>query len=90
MTCSSNPSTYGQSVTFTGTGTAAAPGAGTPSGTVTFKNANKVLGAGNLVGGVATFTISSLSRGTYSVTAVYGGNSGFQSSTSAVLSQVVK
>ena len=89
LTSSSNPSTYGQSVTFMASVSAVAPGAGTPSGTVTFKDGNKVLGTGNLVGGVATLTISFLSSGTHSIKAACGGSSAFKSSASAVLSQVV-
>ena len=36
-----NPSVFGQSVTFTATVSASAPGAGTPTGTVTFKDGTK-------------------------------------------------
>jgi hypothetical protein len=90
VTSSSNPSTYGQPVTLTATVTVVAPGAGTPSGTVTFKDGKKVVvGTGNLLNGVATLTTSTLARGTHSLTAIYGGDSSFTSSTSRVLSQIV-
>ncbi|HEY2667306.1 MAG TPA: Ig-like domain-containing protein, partial [Actinomycetota bacterium] len=42
---SPNPSTFGQAVAITATVTAAAPGAGTPSGTVQFKDGSSNLGA---------------------------------------------
>src|SRR5207253_402671 len=41
---SANPSAFGQSVTFTATVAATAPGAGTPTGTVTFKDGASTLG----------------------------------------------
>jgi hypothetical protein len=49
-----------QSVTFTATAAAVAPGSGTPTGTVTFKNGTTVLGTGTLSGGKATFATSVL------------------------------
>src|SRR5439155_22580515 len=54
LTSSVNPSVFGQSVTFTATVTVPAPGAGTPSGTVDFKDAGTTIGTGTLNGsGVA-------------------------------------
>src|SRR5206468_12439299 len=38
LTSSANPSVYGQAVTFTATVSASAPGAGTATGTVQFKD----------------------------------------------------
>jgi hypothetical protein len=89
VTSSPNPSTHGQSVTFTATAAANAPGTGTPAGTVTFKDGNKTLHSSSLSGGQATYTTSSLSRGTHQITVVYQGNSNFLSSTSPVLVQTV-
>jgi len=61
--------------------TASAPGAGTPTGTATFKDGNTTLGTGNLNGsGVATFQTSSLAVGTHSITATYGGDGSFNPS----------
>ena len=40
--------------------------------------------------GSATFSPSSLSAGSHSITAVYGGDTGFAGSTSNILSQVVQ
>src|SRR5262249_54982467 len=80
-----NPSTTGQSVTFTATVTATAPGAGTPTGTVTFKDGAATLGAGTLSAGVATFGTITLTAGSHSITAVYGGDANFTGSTSSAL-----
>jgi parallel beta-helix repeat protein len=85
-----NPSTVGQSVTVTATVTAVAPGAGTPTGTVTFLDGVTTLGTGTLNGsGVATFTTSALTLGSHSITASYGGDGSFSASTSSVVTQVV-
>ena len=87
LSSSSNPSASGASVTFTAT----VAGAGaTPTGTVTFKDGGATLGSGTLNGsGQATFSTSSLSVGTHSITAVYGGDSNYSGSTSPVLTQTV-
>ncbi len=84
---SQNPSTSGQSVTFTATVSSAT--SGTISGTVTFKDGSTTIGSGTISGGVATFTTSSLSTGSHSVTAEYGGNVNFNGSTSSTLTQTV-
>ena len=89
LTSSANPSKFGQSITFKATISVTSPGHGTPTGTVTFYNGTTVLGTGSVSGGIATFTTSSLSVGTHSIKAVYSGNSDCQTSTSAVLTQVV-
>jgi uncharacterized repeat protein (TIGR01451 family) len=88
LTSSLNPSTYGQAVTFTATVSSTA--GGTPSGSVTFKNGTATMGSSVLNGsGVATFTGSTLGRGTHSITAVYGGSASYMTSTSPVLTQTV-
>src|SRR6266581_2175518 len=86
---SANPSVFGQSVTFTATVVVVAPGAGSPSGTVTFLDGATALGSGTLSGGTATFTTSALAIGSHSITASYGGDTNFNGSTSAVLTQTV-
>jgi hypothetical protein len=84
-----SPSTVNQSVTFTATVTVQAPGSGTPTGSVTFKDGSTTLGTGTLGSGTATFSTSSLTIGTHSITAVYGGDPNFAGSTSAALTQNV-
>ena len=83
-----NPSSYGQAVTFTAVVTS---GDGAPSDgeTVTFMKGKTVLGTGALRGGSASFTTSTLQVGNNPITAVYGGDSNFVSSTSKAVKQVV-
>ena len=90
LASSANPSVYGQTVTFTATVSAASPGSGTPTGSVTFYDGTTDLGTGTLSSGTASFTISTLAVGANSITGVYGGDSNFMTSTSAALSQTVK
>ena len=78
-----NPSIYQNAVTFT----ASAP-AGT-TGSITFMDAATALGTSPLVGTSATFSISTLVASTHPITAVYSGDSNFNSATSAGISQVV-
>ncbi len=62
----------------------------TASGTVQFKDGAGDLGSPvDLAGGVATFQTSSLSVGSHSITAVYGGDASLAGSTSAGVTQVV-
>ena len=89
VTSSLNPSNHNQSVTFTATVVAAAPGTATPTGTVTFKDGTRNMHSGSLSGGHATYTTSNLSRGTHQITVVYAGDSSFLTSTSPVLVQTV-
>ncbi len=87
LNSSANPATYGNSVTFTATVTSSA---GTPSGTITFLGGSSTLGTGTLnASGQATFTTSALAVGTHSITAVYGGDTSFNASTSSAVSQTV-
>jgi Bacterial Ig-like domain (group 3)/Pro-kumamolisin, activation domain len=90
LAASPNPSTSGATVTFTATVATVAPGAGTPTGTVTFMDGATELGTGTLNSSKkATFATASLAAGTHSITAVYSGDSNFNGDTSAVLSQQV-
>jgi MYXO-CTERM domain-containing protein len=80
----------GQPVTFTATVSAVAPGTGAPTGTVTFSDGGSVLGTGTVGGGgQATFTTSTLAVGAHSITAAYGGDDGFNASTSTAFSVTV-
>ncbi len=89
LTSSLNPSTHGQSITWTATVTTSGPVA--PTGTVNFKRGPDGMGTGTLnSSGVATFTTSILKPGPYKITAVYQGDASNLSSTSAVLHQGVE
>jgi hypothetical protein len=89
VSSSANPSAPGKAVTFTATVAAAAPGSGTPTGTVTFKDGSTTLGTATLSGGAATLTTSALAAGSHPITATYSGDANFAPSTSATLTQVV-
>jgi hypothetical protein len=87
FTATPNPSSYGQTVTLTGTVTSTS---GTPTGKVNFMDGAALLASVTLDGsGTATFTTSSLSVGTHSLQAIYPGDGSFGSSISATVSQQV-
>jgi hypothetical protein len=82
-----NPSSAGQSVTFTATVTPST--SGTPTGTVIFKSGTKTLGSKPLGGGTASVIVSTLAVGTDTITAIYNGSTDFAGSTSDSVAQVV-
>jgi hypothetical protein len=86
---SQNPSTFGQNVTFTATVAAVSPGAGSPTGTVTFKDGTAAIGTGTVSAGVATFSTSALGAGSHTITASYSGDANFIASASTGLAQSV-
>ncbi len=81
VTTDTEPSTYGQNVTFTAVVSSAS---GTPDGTVTFKNGSSVLGTVALSGGQAAYAISTLNGGTHTIKAVYNGSSAYAPSSGSV------
>ena len=83
LATSAAATTFGDSVTFTATVTSGA------TGTVTFKDGNTTLGTGSITNGTATYTTTALTGGGHSITAVYAGDSNYQTSTSSALSQAV-
>ena len=86
LTASPNPANIGQSVTLTATVTVVAPGAGTPTGTVNFRDGTTSTSLGTVVlnsAGSATISTSSLATGSHSLTATYGGDTNFSGSASA-------
>ncbi|SED81918.1 IPT/TIG domain-containing protein [Bradyrhizobium erythrophlei] len=86
LTSSQNPSSLGQSVTFTANVTASA---GTPTGTVTFIDNGSPIGTATLAAGTASFAISTLKIGSHTITASYAGSGAFNASTSPALAQSV-
>ena len=80
---------FADPVTFTATIKAVAPGAGTPTGIVTFFDGGSSIGTGTLSGGVATFTISALAVASHTITTSYAGDGSFYSSTGGPLTEVV-
>lgn len=79
----SSPQLLGASVTLTATVTSGA------TGTVTFYNGVTSLGTGSLSGTTATLSTSALPVGTNSLTASYGGDSNYNTSTSSSSSYVI-
>jgi hypothetical protein len=86
LTSSLNPSTFGQSVTFTATVTPQF--SGTVKGTVIFYDGTTALKTVGLSGDVAKYKTSTLAQGPHSITATYNGNANFIGS-SASLTQTV-
>ncbi|QIY59999.1 Ig-like domain repeat protein [Streptomyces sp. RPA4-5] len=80
LSSSPDPSVVGQPVTFTATVAPVAPGAGTPTGVVTFVITGGPTLAGTLSGGTATVSTNALGVGTFPVTATYSGDLNFTGS----------
>jgi hypothetical protein len=93
LTSSANPSVFGQTVTFTATISVTAPGAGTPTGNVTFRDNGVNIGgcaSQTVAANVATCTLTTLAVGTHPITATYNGDASFNaSSVSNIISQLV-
>ena len=90
LTTTPNPSTVGQAVTLTARVVPVAPATGVPTGVVTFRDGATTIGTATLgATGSASIIVSTLALGNHSLTAVYGGSANFQTSTSAVVTQVV-
>jgi uncharacterized protein (TIGR03437 family) len=86
----SKTSVFGQPVTLTAMVATVIPGTGIPTGVVTFKDGNTLVGTAVLNGaGVATFTASSLNIGNHTLTAAYGSDGRYSASASAALIQTV-
>jgi hypothetical protein len=86
---SADPTTTGQSVTFTANVTGSS---GPGSGSVTFNDGGTPIGgctSVSLVAGLANCTTSALAAGIHAITAVYGGSSAYSGSTSAAVTQAV-
>jgi hypothetical protein len=84
LTASPAAATVGQPVTLTATVSAVAPGAGLPTGSVTFLDGTTTLGSALLNGaGQASITTSTLAVGSHSITANYGGDGNFSGSSTA-------
>lgn len=85
LACTPNPASSGQSVTCTAT---VSPG--TATGTITFKDGTGTLGTATLSGGNAVYSTATLATGSHSITAVYGGDTSYNGSTSPAVIVTVK
>ncbi len=84
LASNTNPSTYGQSVTFTAT---VNPSGAT--GTVSFLDGTTSIGSATLSNGSVSMTTSALSAGSHSISASYSGGGNYAASTSTSLTQTV-
>jgi hypothetical protein len=83
LTAEVDPFGYTNAVLLTATVAPVAPGAGVPTGTVTFMEGTKVLGTATLdSNGQAGLFLENFPRGTHTVTAVYSGDTDFDTSIS--------
>ncbi|WP_102923116.1 Ig-like domain-containing protein [Streptomyces noursei] len=74
---------FGHAVHMTATVASTNPGAGTPTGAVTFSDGTTTLATVPLNGGRATFTTSKFQPGAHRITAAYGGDPTFTASATA-------
>jgi uncharacterized repeat protein (TIGR03803 family) len=93
LAASKSSSTYYTSVTFTVSVAPQLTGGATPTGTITFMDGAKVMGAKPLKNGTAILNTNSagyvLSPGSHNITAVYHGDVNYSASTSAPLDEVI-
>ena len=86
LTASTASAAPRQPVSFTATVSDLFPGGATPNGgTVTFSDQGGTIGSETLVNGVAELTTTSLAAGTDTVTASYGGATGFAPSATGTI-----
>jgi subtilisin-like proprotein convertase family protein len=88
LASSQNPTLTGQPVTFNATVGVAAPGVGSPSGSVTFlDNGNPIAGCQNisLSAGAAQCTTSNIPAGSRTITAQYNGDLNFNTSNGSLI-----
>ena len=85
-----DPSALGDTVTLNASVAVTAPGAGTPTGVVQFKDGGAVLGAPvSLIGSTATLLTTALGGGSHSITAAYSGDTNFNTSESTAIRRTV-
>jgi len=90
LASSVNPSTFGQSVSFTATVSSVPSGAGIPTGMVTFQDGPTVIGQRPVnSSGVASITASNLGPGSHNIVATYASDTQFAASAGSV-AQVVQ
>jgi hypothetical protein len=76
-----SPSGSNQAVTFNASVSIVAPGAGTPTGTVEFRDGSTRLGTVELTNGSASLTTNGLSAASHTINAIYSGNANVAAST---------
>jgi uncharacterized repeat protein (TIGR03803 family) len=93
LAASKSSSTYYTSVTFNATVAPQSAGGATPTGTITFMDGAKVMGAKLIKNGTAALNTNSagyvLSPGSHTITAVYRGDVTYSASTSVPLDEII-
>lgn len=87
-----SPTDYGQTVTFTVPISVTAPGAGSPSGNIEFRDNGTLIATQPLIAGEATLSINSLpvnSGNPHPITATYTGSGNYNGSTIGPINHVV-
>lgn len=87
VTANANPSTYGQSVTFTAT--MQPQSGGNVTGGVVFLDGTTALGNATISSNTAQLSVSNLTGGSHSITVKYFGDANYASGTSAALNETV-
>jgi hypothetical protein len=88
VTSKANPTSFGDSTTFSAVVTGAGGGPA-PTGTVTFQDGVRILAAGvPLVNGEADYTTTDLTPGAHTITATYSGDDSDTGSSGTVVQQV--
>ena len=83
-----NPVPPGSNVNFTATLSVVSPGAGTPTGNITFKDGETTIGSVPLNGLAAALNTDELTHGSHTITAEYPGDGNFVGNTNC-LSQLI-
>ncbi|MGB7258147.1 MAG: Ig-like domain repeat protein [Pseudolabrys sp.] len=89
LTATPNPARPGHAVKLTATVAAAAPAAGIPDGTVTFRQGGTMLGSKTLSGGTASLRTAALAIGSDKITASYGGSANWIASSASAVTETV-
>ncbi len=91
LTFASSPqsTSYGETITLSATVKQSVKWEPAPTGTVNFLDSGTLLGSASLTGGTATFSTSTLSAGHHTFSAVYSGDTNFQSHASTTVAQSV-
>lgn len=85
-----NPSLPGTTVSLTAMVSSAVTALGSPTGTVTFRDGNTVLGTAPLNAGKAIFTTSALAPGAHQIAAEYNGDLNFNGSVGNLVHRVLR
>jgi len=86
---SANPSGFDQAVTFTALVSIVSPGAGTPAGTVEFRDGSTRLGTVAITNGSASLTTNGFTSASHTISAIYSGDANVAGSTQS-FTQIVR